>query len=85
MPAQPMPAQPPPPAVAPGGTKHKYRLLKTGGVMMGIGAITAGVSALIVSSGGADGFLIGITVGSILFGLGFLFLIVGAIIAAASD
>jgi hypothetical protein len=89
MPAQPMSAQPmpaqPPPAVAPGGSRPRYRLLKTGGVMMGIGAITAGVSALIVSSGGADGFLIGVTVGSILFGLGFLFLIVGAIIAAASD
>ena len=86
-PPQPLPppapmATPPP---APGRTTHKYRLVKAGGAMMGIGAVTFGVSALIVSNGGADGFLIGITVGSILFGLGFLFLIVGAIIAAASD
>ena len=86
-PPQPLPppapmATPPP---APGGTTHKYRLVKAGGAMMGIGAVTFGVSALIVSNGGANGFLVGITVGSILFGLGFLFLIVGAIIAAASD
>ena len=78
----PAPMTPPP---APGGTTHKYRLVKAGGAMMGIGAVTFGVSALIVSNGGANGFLVGITVGSILFGLGFLFLIVGAIIAAASD
>jgi hypothetical protein len=77
--------QPTAPVAAPGSQGHKYTVLKAGGVMMGIGAVTAGVSALIVSSGGADGFLIGITVGSILFGLGLLFLIVGAIIAAASD
>jgi hypothetical protein len=64
---------------------HRYTVLKAGGAMMGIGAVTAGVSALILSSGGAEGFLVGITVGSILFGLGFLFLIVGAIIAAAAE
>jgi hypothetical protein len=71
--------------IAPDPHPHRYTVLKAGGVMMGIGAVTAGVSALILSSGGAEGFLVGITVGSILFGLGFLFLIVGAIIAAASS
>jgi hypothetical protein len=71
--------------VAPDPHPHRYTVLKAGGVMMGIGAVTAGVSALILSSGGSEGFLVGITVGSILFGLGFLFLIVGAIIAAASS
>jgi hypothetical protein len=71
--------------IAPDPHPHRYTVLKAGGVMMGIGAVTAGVSALILSSSGSAGFLVGITVGSILFGLGFLFLIVGAIIAAAAD
>jgi hypothetical protein len=84
-PPQPGPAPQPQP-VAPAAQPSKYRLVKAGGVMMGIGAVTAGVSALLVSgSSGSTGFLVGVTVGSILFGLGFLFLIVGAIIAAASD
>lgn len=84
--AQPVPGAPapgtlPPPQAAP---SHRYTVLKVGGAMMGVGVVTFGVSALILSAGGSDGFLIGITVGSILFGLGLLFLIVGAIIAAAA-
>lgn len=84
----PQPLPPPGPAALPppAPTSHprRYTVLKAGGVMMGIGAVTFGVSALILSSGGADAFLVGLTVGSILFGIGLLFLIVGAIIAAAS-
>jgi hypothetical protein len=79
------PAPLPPQPVAPDPHPHRYTVLKAGGAMMGIGVVTAGVSALILSAGGSEGFLVGITVGSILFGLGFLFLIVGAIIAAAVD
>ena len=87
--ASPPQAQPPvqgalpPPQAAP--NPHRYTVLKVGGAMMGVGAVTLGVTALILSSGGSNGFLIGITVGSILFGLGLLFLIVGAIIAATAD
>src|SRR5262249_10185813 len=83
------PLAPPAPATtaptAPDPHPHRYSGLKAGGAMVGIGAVIAGVSAISVSEGSANGFLIGVTVGSILFGLGFLFLIVGAIIAVASD
>jgi len=79
------PVTPAAPPVTPDPRPHRYTVLKAGGAMMGIGAVTAGVSALVLSSGGSTRFLVGITVGSILFGLGFLFLIVGAIIAATAD
>jgi hypothetical protein len=86
--AQPVPRPPVPGAplqATPNPHPHRYTVLKVGGAMMGVGVVTFGVSALVLSSGGSDGFLIGITVGSILFGLGLLFLIVGAIIAAAAQ
>jgi hypothetical protein len=84
-PAQPVPGALPPPQAATNPHPHRYTVLKVGGAMMGVGVVTFGVSALILSSGGSNGFLIGITVGSILFGLGLLFLIIGAIIAASAD
>ncbi|HSS00291.1 MAG TPA: hypothetical protein VLM79_24705 [Kofleriaceae bacterium] len=85
VPGPPVPGALPPPQAATNPHPHRYTVLKVGGAMMGVGAVTFGVSALILSSGGSDGFLIGITVGSILFGLGLLFLIVGALIAATAD
>ncbi len=50
--------------------------------MMGIGAVTFGVSAIIVNAG-VFGLVFGMTAGAVLFAIGFITLIVGAIIRAA--
>lgn len=57
--------------------------ITTGAWLLGIGAVTFGVSAGIVSAG-ADIFLIGMTVGAVLFAIGLVVLIVGGIIYAAT-
>jgi hypothetical protein len=57
--------------------------VKTGAKMMGIGAITFGVSAIFVAND-AFPFVIGMTVGAVLFAIGLITLIVGAIIVAAN-
>ncbi len=59
-------------------------VMKTGGILMGIGVLTFGVSAAVVASGGIPG-LFGMTVGAILFAAGLICLIVGAVLYAASD
>src|SRR6185295_16562999 len=56
--------------------------LRVGGYMLGIGVITFGVSLALVSS--ADVFLIGMTVGALLFAIGLIVLLISAIIMAAN-
>jgi len=80
----PAPMQPLPP-VKP---KHEGARPGTGamhaaGYMMGIGVVTFGISAALVDS--SDAFLIGLTVGALLFAIGLVTLIVGAIIYSAND
>jgi hypothetical protein len=75
----------PPPA---NGPKHEGARPGTGamhaaGYMMGIGVVTFGLSAALVDS--SDAFLIGLTVGALLFAIGLITLIVGAIIYSAND
>jgi hypothetical protein len=65
--------------------EHKHTVAKVGGAMMGIGVVVGGVSALILSAGGPFGFVVGITVGAILFAAGLIVAIIGAIIAAVRD
>jgi uncharacterized membrane protein YgdD (TMEM256/DUF423 family) len=57
--------------------------VKAGGLLLGIGVATFAGSAVFVALG-ADLFVIGMTVGAILFAVGLVMLIVGAIIYAAS-
>ncbi len=67
----------PPPAREPGVLP-----MKVGGVMMGIGVVTFGISAALVDT--SDAALVGLTVGSVLVGVGLIVLIVGALIYAAN-
>jgi hypothetical protein len=75
------PAQPPPPA--PSGAHPGTGTLVTGAWMLGIGLVTFGVSTLLVSAG-AGIFLFGMTVGALMFAIGLIVVIVGALIYAAS-
>ena len=80
----PMPMRPLPPAKE----KHEGARPGTGamhaaGYMMGIGVVTFGISLALVDS--SDAFLIGLTVGALLFAIGLVTLIVGAIIYASND
>jgi hypothetical protein len=59
------------------------RGLRTGGYMLGIGVVTFGVSLLLVSA--SDAFLIGMTVGAILFAIGLITVLISAIIMALAD
>lgn len=85
-PQQPYPQQayqqpmlpPPPPRPHPG-----VGGLKTGGFMMGIGVLIFGASVGLVSAG-AEGFIFGATLGAVLFAIGFIVIIVSAIIYAAN-
>jgi hypothetical protein len=65
--------------------EHKHTVAKVGGAMMGIGVVVGGVSAAILSGGGPFGFVVGVTVGAILFAAGLIVLIIGAIMAAVED
>lgn len=76
---QPIMMQPPPPQRRPGA-----RGLRVGGVMLGIGVVVFGVSALLVD-GGSGGALVGLTVGALLFSIGLIVILISAIIMAASD
>jgi hypothetical protein len=58
------------------------RAIKSGAYMMGIGAITFGFSAIVVNAG-TFGFVFGMTAGAVLFAIGLITLIVGAIIRAS--
>ncbi len=58
--------------------------VRTGVTMMGIGAVTFGLSAIFVSNG-VFPFVFGMTVGAVLFAIGLIALIVGAIIVAANS
>jgi uncharacterized membrane protein YgdD (TMEM256/DUF423 family) len=58
--------------------------MKTGGILLGIGLATFAGSAIFVALG-AFPFVIGMTVGAILFAVGLVVLIVGAITAATAD
>ncbi|TMQ08590.1 MAG: hypothetical protein E6J91_32735 [Deltaproteobacteria bacterium] len=78
-PGRPTAAAPAPVVTAP---PPGHRGMKIGGVMMGVGVVVAGASALILSGGGPFGFVVGITVGAVLFGIGLIVLIISAIIAA---
>jgi hypothetical protein len=83
MAAPPIGMEPPPPRSKPGS-----RGLRAGGYMLGIGVITFGVSAAIVS-GASEGAitlgLIGMTAGALLFSIGLITLLISAIIAASAD
>jgi hypothetical protein len=57
-------------------------MARAGGYMMGIGVIVFGISVLLVDT--SDAFLVGGTLGALLIAVGFLVLIIGAIIAATS-
>lgn len=79
-------AMPPPgPATPPGPPKRKpgRKMVRAGGYMMGIGVIVFGVSVLLVDT--SEAFLVGGTLGALLIAIGFLVLIIGAIIAATSS
>lgn len=77
-------AAPPGPAAPPTPPKPKpgRRMARAGGYMMGIGVIVFGISVLLVDT--SDAFLVGGTLGALLIAVGFLVLIIGAIIAATS-
>jgi hypothetical protein len=95
------PPPPPPPLAPPGSiapapmrplppVKEKHEGARPGtgamhaaGYMMGIGVVTFGISAALVDS--SDAFLIGLTVGALLFAIGLITLIVGAIMYSAND
>jgi hypothetical protein len=51
--------------------------------LLGIGVVTFGVSVAIVSAGGTA-LLVGATIGALLFAIGLVVLLVGAIIYAAN-
>ena len=68
----------PPPKSSPGS-----RGLRAGGYMLGIGVLTFGVSTALVSTSAA--FLVGMTVGALLFAIGLITLLISAIIAATAD
>lgn len=75
---RPAPASEPSAAVQPGeGT------MITGAWLLGIGVVTFGVSAAIVSAGGTA-LLVGATIGALLFAIGLIVLLVGAIIYAVN-
>lgn len=57
------------------------RAMRGGAYMMGIGVIVFGLSALLVNA--ATGFVVGMTVGALLVSIGFVTLIVGAIMDAS--
>jgi hypothetical protein len=75
---RPAPASEPSATVQPGeGT------MITGAWLLGIGVVTFGVSAAIVSAGGTA-LLVGATIGALLFAIGLIVLLVGAIIYAVN-
>jgi hypothetical protein len=82
----PGPAAPPPAPAAVNAdppARPGERGLRIGGYMLGIGVITFGVSLALVSS--VDVFLIGMTVGALLFAIGLITLLISAIISASSS
>jgi len=76
------PVRPPGPAPssAPSAAPAKSTLT-TGAWMLGIGAITFGASTGIVAAGGSA-FVLGMTIGALLFAIGLIVVIVGALINA---
>jgi hypothetical protein len=80
----------PPPTTAPLGTtgpvESKRRPgstgLRVGGYMLGIGVVVFGVSLLLVGS--SEVFLVGLTVGALLFAIGLVTVIISALIMAAN-
>src|SRR5436190_20547925 len=88
---QPPGVVPPQPAPAPAATARPgATAIKAGAYMLGIGVVDCGRGALIVSShatGAVLGVALvgGITIGAILVAVGFLTLIIGALIRLGSD
>lgn len=70
-------------AQPPDGTHPGTGTIRTGAWLLGIGVLTFGVSAGLVSIG-ATPLLIGMTVGALMFAIGLIVLIVGALIYVAS-
>jgi hypothetical protein len=83
MPPGATPVQPPKPLKWDGGPRPGTGAMRAAGYMMGIGVVTFGISAALVDS--SDAFLIGLTVGAVLFAIGLVTLIVGAILYASAD
>lgn len=85
LPVAPQPA----PAVTAPATKPGSVVVRVGAVMMGIGVLVFATGALLVASHSdalvAIGLFAGLTGGAVLFAAGLVTLIVGAVIAAASD
>lgn len=78
---QPEPAPEPEPAEPP--ARPGEGTMVTGAWLLGIGVVTFGVSAAIVSAGGTA-MLVGATIGALLFAIGLIVLLVGAIIYAVN-
>jgi hypothetical protein len=77
-PRAPAPVTPTKPKSKPGS-----KGMKVGGYMLGIGIITFGLSALLVDA--SEAFLVGATVGALLFAIGLLVVLISAIIAATAS
>jgi hypothetical protein len=84
-------AQPPAPGAQPAASDMEVpepkkqpgrRGLRVGGYMLGIGVVTFGLSLALVSS--SEAFLVGMTVGALLFSIGLITLLISAIIAASA-
>jgi hypothetical protein len=80
----------PPPGMEPPPPKRKpgHRGMRAGGYLLGIGVLTFGVSAAIISGSGDGAFAIGalgLTAGALLFAIGLITLLISAIIAATAD
>lgn len=67
---------------APGERPGQWSM-RAGGYMMGTGVVVFGVSLLLVDTAG--GFVFGVTVGAVLFAVGLIFLVVGALRYALSS
>jgi hypothetical protein len=77
------------PVVAAPATKPGHTVVRVGATMMGIGVVLFGFGLLTAGSGSGGlagvGLVLGLTVGSVLFAAGFVTLIIGGLIALASD
>jgi hypothetical protein len=83
------PAVGPPPAPAVTAAKPGRTAVRVGAAMMGIGVLAFGAGFVLVATGNdaavVVGLIFGLTGGALVFAAGFVTLIIGAIIAAASD
>jgi hypothetical protein len=79
----------PPPAPAVTAAKPGRTAVRVGATMMGIGVLAFGAGLVSIATGneavGVVGLIFGLTGGALVFAAGFVTLIIGAIVAAASD